>query len=61
MINSGALRLINFLNSSPWLSLSKTLLASKNVTNTVVLFYIIQYILLVLCALLRGDPALGSG
>ena len=35
-INSGTLRLINFLNSSQWSSLSKALLASKNVTNTVV-------------------------
>ena len=35
-INSGILRLINFSNSSQWSSLSKALLASKNVTNTVV-------------------------
>ena len=35
-INSGTLRLINFLNSSQCSSLSKSLLASKNVTNTVV-------------------------
>ena len=35
-INNGTLRLINFLNSSQWSSLSKALLASKNVTNTVV-------------------------
>ena len=35
-INSGTLRLINFSNSSQWSSQSKALLASKNVTNTVV-------------------------
>ena len=35
-INSGTIRLISFLNSSQWSSLSKALLASKNVTNTVV-------------------------
>ena len=35
-INSGTLRLINFSNSRQWSSLSKALLASKNVTNTVV-------------------------
>ena len=46
-INSGTLRLINFLNSSQWSSLSKALLASKNVTNTQWenVFYIIQCIL----------------
>ena len=35
-INNSVLRLINFLNSNHWSSLSKALLASKNVTNTVV-------------------------
>ena len=47
-INNGTLRLIIFLNSSQWSSLSKALLASKNITNTVVdfFFYIIQYIFL---------------
>ena len=35
-INSGTLRLINFSYSSQWSSLSKALLASKNVANTVV-------------------------
>ena len=35
-INSDTLRLINFTNSSQWSSLSKALLASKNVKNTVV-------------------------
>ena len=35
-INSGTLRLINFSNSSQWSGQSKALLASKNVTNTLV-------------------------
>ena len=36
----GTLCLVNFLNSCQWSSLSKVLLASKTITNTVVDFFL---------------------